>query len=63
MSPKVKSRARAAEGIVLEKPRWNIYSTMLLVSLIALLIGCFCLAGELSQYDWKTTNPKTAIPQ
>jgi hypothetical protein len=57
---KVKTRAKAAEGIVLEKPRWNIYSTMLLVSLLALLIGCFFLGAELKSYDWKT-DPKTAI--
>jgi hypothetical protein len=60
MPPKAKTRVKAAEGIVLEKPRWNIYSTMLLVSLLSLLIGCFFLAAELKSYDWKT-DPKASM--
>jgi hypothetical protein len=59
---KAKKRIKASEGIVLEKPRWNIYSTMLLVSLLSLLIGCFFLAAELKTYDWKT-DPRTAMPR
>ncbi len=44
-SPKKKKRA-----VVLVKPKANVYTMMLVISLVALVIGCLCLWGELQQY-------------
>jgi hypothetical protein len=38
--------------VLVEKPRANVYTVMLAISLIALMIGCYCLAQEMAQYDW-----------
>jgi hypothetical protein len=45
-SPKAKRRV-----VVLEKPKANVYTIMLIVSLVALTIGCLSLYGEMKQYD------------
>ncbi len=39
-------------GVLVEKPRANVYTVMLVVSFIALVIGCVCLANEMALYDW-----------
>ncbi len=39
-------------GVVVEKPGWNVYTTMLLISMIALIIGCVCLKFEMDAYKW-----------
>ena len=52
-------------AIAAEKPPWNVYSTMLLLSLLAVILGCVLFLLELSAYDWKA-NPKPSdlqIPQ
>jgi len=46
--------AVATRGVVVEKPKANIYTVLLILSLVALLIGCLCLYGELSVYEFKT---------
>jgi len=46
--------AQAARGVVVEKPKANIYTVLLILSFIAIVIGCLCLYGELSVYDFKT---------
>jgi nitrogen fixation-related uncharacterized protein len=38
--------------VAVEKPRFNVYTMMLVVSLLAVMIGCLFLYGELSQYDF-----------
>jgi ABC-type amino acid transport system permease subunit len=40
------------EGVVLEKPRWDVYSMMLLLSLLATIVACVCLFAELRAYQW-----------
>jgi hypothetical protein len=37
--------------IVMHKPRANIYTVMMIVSLVALTIGSLCLYGEMKQYN------------
>jgi hypothetical protein len=39
-------------GVVVEKPKFSIYTMLLLLSLIAIVIGCVCLAMEMKAYDW-----------
>ena len=56
--------ADAARGVVVEKPRANIYTVLLVLSFVAIVIGCLCLAGEMAQYagpgglPWNTSSAK-----
>ena len=43
-----------ARGVVVEKPKANIYTVLLILSFVAILIACLCLYGEMSVYDFKT---------
>jgi hypothetical protein len=44
-------------GVMVDKPRFNIYTMMLVLSFIALLVGCLCLYGEMSAYSGPTGRP------
>jgi hypothetical protein len=44
-------------GVVVDKPRFNIYTMMLVLSFLALLIGCLCLYGEMAAYSGPTGRP------
>jgi hypothetical protein len=44
---------RPARGVVLEKPKPNIYTVLLVLALAAIVIGCICLYAEMSAYDFK----------
>ena len=39
-------------GVVVEKPGWSVYTTMLLISMLALILGCICLYVEMESYHW-----------
>jgi len=39
-------------GVVVEKPRANIYTVLLAIALTAILIGCLCMYFELDAYEW-----------
>jgi hypothetical protein len=45
----------AAPVVATEKPPWNVYSTMLLLALLAMILGCVIFTLELQAYDWKTS--------
>jgi len=53
-APAAPAPAAPARGVVVEKPKANIYTVLLVLSFIAIVIGCLCLYGELSVYDFKT---------
>ena len=40
-------------GVIVEKPKFNVYTMMLLLSLIAILIGCLCLYLEMKEYNFE----------
>ena len=40
--------------MVVEKPKANIYTVLLILAFVAIVIGCLCLYGELSVYEFKT---------
>jgi hypothetical protein len=46
--------AAATRGVVVEKPKANIYTVLLILSFLALTIGCICLYAELNVYEFKT---------
>ncbi|MEX2558811.1 MAG: hypothetical protein WD403_02800 [Pirellulales bacterium] len=45
--PESTDRTRA-----LSPPKWDIYTTMLAVALLAILIAIICLLAELARYNW-----------
>jgi hypothetical protein len=47
-------------GVPGQKPKFNVYTTLLVIALVALLVGCLCLWGEMSTYgfDFKATSGK-----
>lgn len=40
-------------GVVVEKPKANIYTVLLALSLAAVLIGCLCFYLEMSAYNFE----------
>jgi hypothetical protein len=48
-----RSKRQVVEEVEYEKQPWNIYSMMLLLSMVAIIIGCIFLTLELKAYDWK----------
>ena len=51
--PAAKAAAQT-RGVVVEKPKANIYTVLLILSFVAILIACLCLYGEMNNYDFKT---------
>ncbi len=45
--------AAPARGVVVEKPKANIYTVLLSLSLVAILIGCLCLYLEMRAYNFE----------
>jgi hypothetical protein len=43
---------QAPRTVVLQKPRANVYTALLALALVAIIIGCACLAAELNAYNW-----------
>lgn len=39
-------------AVVIQKPKANIYTALLALSLVAIIIGCICLGAELNAYQW-----------
>ena len=60
VSPQNLAAQQLASGAVEEKPRFNIYTMMLIVSLIAIIAACALLWYELKSFgpfpQWKTSN-------
>jgi hypothetical protein len=48
------------QGVVVQKPRFDVYTMMLLIAFFAIVIGIVCLALELNRYQWDTKAP--AVP-
>lgn len=60
------------QGVVVQKPRSDIYTTMLFLSFIAIVIACLCLWLEMRTYNMdikaseaqvRTTVMAPAMPQ
>ncbi len=44
-------------------PRTDVYTILLVIALIALLLGVFCLYREMDMYEWKISGGPTAAAQ
>lgn len=44
--------ADGTRGVIVERPRANVYTVLLAIALVALVIGCLCMYGELATYGW-----------
>ncbi len=40
-------------GVLVEKPKANIYTVLLILSFVAILIGSICLYAEMSAYNFE----------
>jgi hypothetical protein len=45
--------AAAGRGVVVEKPKANIYTALLALSFVAIVVACICLYAEMNAYEWK----------
>ncbi len=52
MSQPASKSADATRGVVVEKPKTNIYTVLLILSFVAIVIGCVFLSLEMKAYDW-----------
>lgn len=43
--------AAVGKGVVVEKPGANIYTMLLVISFVAIVVGCVCLYLEMAAYD------------
>ena len=41
-----------SRGVVVEKPKANIYTVLLILSFVAIVIGCICLYAEMNAYEF-----------
>ena len=60
--PDSSSAKTPARGMYVEKPAANIYTALLVLSFVALVIGCLCLAGEMSTYQWDFKAAGAKLP-
>jgi hypothetical protein len=42
-------------GVIVEKPPANVYTVLLILSLVAVLVGCLSLYLEMSAYNFEIT--------
>ncbi len=52
MQPMQQTMQPMQPGVVVQKPRFDIYAMMLLLSLFAMLIAILCLYLEGAKYNW-----------
>jgi hypothetical protein len=48
----IPAAAPAGRGVVVEKPKANIYTALLVLSFVAIVVGCICLYAEMSAYEF-----------
>jgi hypothetical protein len=51
-------KADQGRGVFVQKQRANVYSMMLILSLMFIMIGCLCLYLEMSVYQMKVKVPQ-----
>lgn len=53
-------KADPGRGVFVQKQRANVYSMMLILSLMFIVIGCLCLYLEMNVYQMKVKVPPAA---
>ena len=53
-APSSTSASAPGRGVVVEKTKPDIYTAMLVLSFVAIVIGCICLYLELNVYNFET---------
>ena len=53
-------KAEPGRGVFVQKQRANVYSMMLILSLMFIMIGCLCLYLEMNSYQMKVKVPPAA---
>jgi hypothetical protein len=56
-APATPAAPAATRGVVVEKPRPDVYTVLLILSLVAIVIGCVFLYLEMRVYDF-TFKPR-----
>ncbi len=49
-----------SRAVFVQKQRANVYSMMLILSLLFIMIGCLCMYLEMKAYDMKVKVPQNA---
>jgi hypothetical protein len=50
------------QGVVVAKPRSDVYTTMLFLALIAILVACLCLYLEMRAYNMDIKATEASVP-
>ena len=51
------------QGVYVQKPKWDIYTTMLLLSLTAIIIAIVVLLFEMKSYNWDIKANEATLQQ
>jgi hypothetical protein len=57
------SKSVDPRGVFVEKPKANVYTVLLVLSFIAIVIGCLCLVGQMSTYGYDIRAQGAKITQ
>lgn len=48
-------------SLYVQKPKPDVYTTMLAIALVAIIIAIICLALELNAYNWELNAPRAEL--
>jgi hypothetical protein len=51
------------QGVYVQKPKWDVYTTMLLLSLVAIVIAIVMLLFEMKSYNWDIKANEATLQQ
>ena len=54
-------KADQGRGVFVQKQRANVYSMMLILSLMFIMVGCLCMFLEMNAFQMKVKVPADAI--
>ena len=49
------------QGVVVQKPKSDVYTVMLVIAFLALVLGIVCLVLEMESYDWDYKGPPKGV--
>ena len=60
MSPR-KSKSASGRGVLVQKPQSDIYTVLLILSLVAIIVGCAFLLMEIQEYEGNIKGPTAMV--